>query len=363
LKVLLLTKYGRLGASSRMRFLQYLPWLAKASMQGAVQALISDAQLQRRYRHGGYGLWHLLRAYWARVRAMMQRHRFDLVWIEIEALPWWPLWLERWLLRGAPYVLDYDDAVFHNYDRHPRAWVRHIYGLRLDNLMAGAALVVGGNKYLSQRARDAGAPWVELLPTVIDLQRYPPLTDAAKGKATEGARGSRPRIVWIGSPATVSYLQLLREPLRRLAQHVPFTLRVIGGASIDSPGVDLEFVQWTEETEVVSIQECDIGVMPLLDSPWERGKCGYKLIQYMACGLPVVASPVGVNGEIVRDGVDGFLAGTADEWINALSKLLNNSALRQQMGMSGRRRVESEYCIQKVGPRLVTLLRAAAQGR
>ena len=361
IKVLALTKYGRLGASSRMRSLQYVPWFKQAGVEVTVQSLISDELLAARYQLGGYD-FSLLRAYADRLRALTTRQEFDVVWIEKEALPWWPLWLELALLRGVPYVLDYDDAIFHNYDQHANLWVRRLFGRRLDGLMAHAALVVGGNNYLAQRARDAGAPWVELLPTVIDLTRYPSkppntTTTHMPLMATDGL----PRVVWIGSPSTVHYLQLIREPLQALAARQPFVLRVIGGGAVDLPGVQVEVLPWAEATEVESISACQVGVMPLVDSLWERGKCGYKLIQYMACGLPVVASGVGVNPEIVRNGENGFLANTPQEWVNALEKLLSDSALRTQMGAVGRQRVENEYCIQKTGPRMAQLLRAVSK--
>jgi glycosyltransferase involved in cell wall biosynthesis len=346
-----------MGASSRMRTLQYQPWLQQAGLEVTVQSLLSDDLLTGRYRHGGYGLGALLAAYYNRVRTLMQRRQFDVLWIEKEALPWMPLWLERGLLHGVPYVLDYDDAVFHQYDMHPNPWLRHLYGRRLDGLMARAALVVGGNNYLAQRARDAWAPWVELVPTVVDLARYAPKSNAL-GNGNEARSGSSevPRIVWIGSPATVHYLELLQEPLQTLAAKVRFKLRVIGGGRIDLPGVDVESVAWSEATEAESIRVCDVGIMPLKDSPWERGKCGYKLIQYLACGLPVVASPVGVNTQIVQDGVNGFLAEGADAWVAKLGQLLSDAVLRETMGRAGRQRVENEYCVQQVAPRLASLL-------
>ena len=361
IKVLALTKYGRLGASSRMRSLQYAPWFRQAGLEVTAQSLISDELLAARYQHGNYG-FSLLRAYADRLRALMARQQFDLVWIEKEALPWWPLWLELALLRGVPYVLDYDDAIFHNYDQHPNSWVRSVFGRRLDGLMARAALVVGGNNYLAQRARDSGARWVEVLPTVIDLTRYPSKPpDSTTAYMPLMATVGLPRIVWIGSPSTVRYLQLIREPLQALAARQPFVLRVIGGGAMDLPGVQVEVLPWAEATEVESISDCQVGVMPLLDSLWERGKCGYKLIQYMACGLPVVASGVGVNPEIVRNGENGFLADTPPEWVNALGNLLSDSALRMQMGAMGRQRVENEYCIQKTGPRMAQLLRSVSR--
>jgi glycosyltransferase involved in cell wall biosynthesis len=355
LKALALIKYGRLGASSRLRFLQYVAGLELSGIQVTVQPLISDAMLETRYVQGSYGVGALVQAYAGRCRAMMSRHDFDLVWIEKEALPWAPLWLERALLKGRPYVLDFDDAVFHNYDQNARPWIRQLYGNRLDRLMAGAALVVAGNSYLAARARAAGAPRVEIVPTSIDLDHYPIQPVAPK---PHPVKGSPPCIVWVGSPTTARYLSLLREPLQTLAVQRSFALRLIGCDPIDIPGVRVEAVTWSEATEFDSISACDIGVMPLIDSPWEQGKCGYKLIQYMACGLPVVASNVGVNSEIVQSGKNGFLAGTSGEWVSALGELLERHCLRLALGRAGRASVESTYCIQKTGPQLADLLRS-----
>ena len=354
-RVLALTRYGPLGASSRMRFLQYLPALAVADVQLSIQPLFDDDALAARYRRGGYELGTVLRSFGRRIAALRAREQFDLLWIEKEALPFWPLWAEVALLRGVPYVLDYDDAVFHNYDQHRLAIVRHMFGHRLDGLMSKAALVIGGNDYLAQRARDACAAWVEVLPTVIDLARYPyPHQAHAAGKEQP------PTVVWIGSPSTVRYLQLLQTPLQELAKRLSFVLRVIGGEFV-LPGVQVECVPWSEDTEVASIASGDVGVMPLLDSTWERGKCGYKLIQYMACGLSVVASPVGVNSSIVQEGVNGFLADNTKIWINRLEQLLKDKNLRMKMGAKGRLRVEQEYCFQVTGPRLAGWLTMAAQ--
>ena len=121
-------------------------------------------------------------------------------------------------------------------------------------------------------------------------------------------------------------------------------------------------VPWREETEATEVSRFDVGVMPLPDEPFERGKCGYKLIQYMACGIPVVASPVGVNRQIVRHGESGFLASTAEEWIQALQLLHGDVALRKRMGAAGRRFFEREYSLQSTAPRLAEILRNAARG-
>jgi glycosyltransferase involved in cell wall biosynthesis len=358
IRVLVLTKYGSLGASSRLRFLQYLPWLQRLDISVTALPLLSSEQLQSSYNNGTYKLLPLMKSYVSRCYVLLQRRHFDVVWIEKEALPWCPLWLELALLRSTPYVLDYDDAVFHNYDRHSNAWVRHLFGSRLDGLMASAAVVVAGNQYLAQRARDAEAHRIEILPTVIDLVRYPHGLEAA---VFNRVIHDPLRIIWVGSPSTVRYLQLLQEPLQTLAKSQPFILRVIGGKIEDLFGLPVETIPWAEHTEVENIRACDVGVMPLIDDPFERGKCGYKLIQYMACGLPVVASPVGVNCQIVEHGVNGFLAETPEEWGQALGTLLADADLRQRMGMAGRLKVEQQYSLQVTAPKLIELLRAASQ--
>jgi len=293
-------------------------------------------------------LMDLLSAYRRRVRTLMGVHQFDLVWVEKEALPWFPAWLEIWLLRSAPYVLDFDDAVFHNYDLHRFAWVRGVYGRRIDRLMEGARLVIAGNRYLADRATAAGARRVEVIPTVVDLARY-----VSKRKYSFA---KKPHIVWIGSPSSVQYLLELAEPLGMLANRLPFTLRVIGGGTLAMRGVDVESMAWSADTEAAAIVECDIGIMPLRDTPWEQGKCAYKLIQYMACGLPTVASPVGANRDVVIEGGTGFFADTASAWMEKLERLLRDAALRQRLGQAGRARVEAEYCLQQTAPRLVRLL-------
>lgn len=352
LKILFLTRYGQLGASSRLRSHQFLPQLISAGIACVVSSLFDDDMLQYKYCHGKYKYFAVFIAYCRRIWALMHRYQFDAIWIEKETLPYMPTWLEKQLLRGIPYCMDFDDAIFHNYDQHPVALVRYLFGRKIDNMMATATLVVAGNEYLAARARQSGAPWVEVVPTVIDLERYLPRSQPALPK-TQFVIG------WIGSSSTTKYLQILAAPLAKLSEHFSLRFRVIGGGYLNLPGVEIEYLPWSESTEVSLLQGCDIGVMPLLDSPWERGKCGYKLIQYMACGLPVVASPVGVNCEIVRNGENGFLADADEVWVDALSKLMCDAGLRLKMGAAGRKMVEERYCVQRVAVRLIGLLQHA----
>ncbi len=353
MKLLMLTRYGRQGASSRMRSYQYLPWLEAAGIDVTVSPLFSDAYVAGLQR-GQKALREVLMAYPQRVQTLLKAQRFDLVWIEKESLPWLPNWLERVLLaKRIPYVLDYDDAVFHYYDQHRSAVVRKALGGKHRELMRDAALVIAGNDYLSSYARDAGAARVEIVPTAVDLQRYP-----LGGVRSTPVLADIPCVGWIGQRATADFLYLLAPLFEQLRSQGKGRFTAIG---IDAQqlGLPMASVPWGEDTEVASLLALDVGIMPLRDEPFERGKCGYKLIQYMACGLPVVASPVGVNRQIVEHGVNGFLAATPREWEAALESLLADPLLRQRMGAAGREKVERSYSIQVTAPRLAGLLKAS----
>lgn len=352
LAVLVLPRYGTLGASSRLRMHQYLALLGSMGFDCWVFPLVRDRMLGDRYRRSRYGFIGLLGAYLRRIRVLSRARRYDLVWIEKEALPWFPAWTERLLLRKVAYAVDIDDAVFHQYDMHPIRWVRHFMGRRLDRTMARASVVVAGNSYLAARASTAGARRVVIVPTVVDLDRYPTMTRE---------RSSAPlRIVWIGSPTTSHYLRIIEEPLARLARRHRFRLRVIGAEDFRMSGVEVEAMPWSRNSEVARLQECHIGVMPLHSSPWELGKCGYKLVQYMACKLPVVASRVGANVDIVAHGETGFLANDGAEWLSMLETLLSDPGARERMGRAGREIVEIRYSTAAQAGRLGSLLREAA---
>lgn len=353
MKVLMLSRYGKLGASSRMRFYQYLPSLDEAGIEVTVAPLFSGLYV-RGLQQNSRDPIEVAKAYATRVRALLRSQDFDLLWVEKETLPWLPAWLEKLLMASkAPYVLDYDDAVFHYYDNHRSAAVRALLAGKHPALIRDAALVVAGNAYLADFAQSAGAKKVAIVPTVVDLARY------QVGRQKQFADGALPCIGWIGQRSTASFL----EPYATLFEQFSangFARFAAIGIDAAALGFPMSSIAWTEETEVASISSFDIGIMPLIDGAFERGKCGYKLLQYMACGLPVVASPVGVNQQIVEHGVNGFLAETEDEWRQALQTLLSDRVLRQRMGQAGRQKVEREYSLQVTGPVLARLLVAAA---
>ncbi|MDP9358614.1 MAG: glycosyltransferase family 4 protein [Chloroflexota bacterium] len=352
MRVLLLTRYGPMGASSRYRSYQFLPYLEEQGFEVDVLPLLDDAYLHARYAGAGVSRRRVVAAYARRLGQLLRSRQFDLVWLEKEALPWLPSAIESLLLAvGAPYVVDYDDALFHRYDQHPAFAVRALLGNKIDRVMRGAALVILGSSYLAARARAAGARQVAILPTVIDLQRYPPAPAAKNEIFTIG---------WIGTPLTARlHLETIRGPLETLCAGGKARVVAIGAGDLGWQA-PVKVRAWSGATEVADLQGIDVGIMPLPDSPFERGKCGFKLIQYMACGRPVVGSPVGVNDDLIDPGVNGFKATTPEEWIRTLDTLRANRELRRGMGEAGRGLVERAYCLQVAAPRLDELLREAA---
>lgn len=350
MRVLLLPRYDALGASSRLRMLQYVSALRAHGLQVDIAPLLGDGYVEDLYA-GRVSKWKVLRAYANRLLRLRTASTYDAIWIEKELFPWLPAWFERALLpKGAAVVVDYDDAVFHRYDQHPLAGVRWLLGKKIDRLMRAADLVTVGNGYLGSRARAAGAHRVEWLPTVIDLQRYP-LPSAVERRC--------PIVIgWIGSPATAHYLQQVTPALRTVAAIHPIRCVAIGARADQLADTPFEPWTWTEDSEVELLHRFDAGIMPLPDEPWERGKCGYKLIQYMACGLPVVASPVGVNADIVQAEISGELADSTTEWVQALTRLVLDVDLRRRRGAAGRRRVEEIYSVQAQSARLAGLLKS-----
>ncbi len=358
MNVLLMSRYGRLAPSSRLRSYQYLPYLRAHGIQVTVSPLLGDGYVRDLYDGKGTDIVSVAKAFLHRIGSLLRTGRFHLVWIEYELFPWLPAWGEALLCRlGIPYVVDYDDAVFHRYDLHRRRFVRKLLGRKIDNVMRRAAMVMAGNAYLADRARKAGAHRVEVLPTVVDLDRYP--------LRRKGGKKERFTIGWIGSPTTAPYLRAIGSALAKVILEGNGRLVLVGcgDAAFGFQGVPVEIHEWSEASEVEEIQDFHVGIMPLPDTPWTRGKCGYKLIQYMACGIPVVASPVGVNTGIAEHGKTGFLAGTDKDWVEALTTLRENPELGRRMGREGRKKVEAHYALKVTAPRLMEVLLSASRAR
>ena len=354
MRILALTRYERLGSSSRVRFYQYFSYLRGQGVEVSSQPFFSDAYIQNLYAGRSVSLRELLFAYLKRLVVLTRSSMFDLLWVEKELLPMFPAGFET-LLRSAkiPYVVDYDDAVFHRYDSNPNPIVRTFLRHKIDRVMRAASLVIVGNEYLADRARSAGARRLTLLPSVVDVSQY---------LLRREVSGPVCSIGWIGSPVTVPNLALIREAMNLLSREVDVRIVLMGaGTANPFPTIPTTSLPWSEAGELSIGQKFDIGVMPLIDGPFERGKCGYKLVQYMAGAIPIIASPVGVNRQIVEPEINGYLAESTAEWLVALRKLTNNTEKNLEMGLAGRQKAEQMYNLQVTAPKLMNLLSSATK--
>jgi len=334
-----------------VRLSQFQPGLAAAGIDLQIQSLLDNTYLQRSFSGRRPSLRALVAAYGRRLQALRQADRFDLAIVNCELLPFLPGWLERQLLQ-IPFIYDFDDAFFLKYRSGRYACLKSLLSKKFDFMMSAAVAVSAGNTGLAAHARRFNSN-VTVLPSVVDTDQLrpaePPPAERSSGPFTVG---------WIGSPSTAPYLELLVEPLQQLARERPVRLLVVGGSAPAITGVEVIEQPWSLEQEVPLIQQFDVGVMPLPDTPWTRGKCAYKLIQCMACGIPVVASRVGANVDSVPPEC-GLLAESSAEWLVAFRQLAADPALRARLGATGRRWVEQRYSLRSALPVFTEVIKRA----
>lgn len=348
IKVLGLALYGPLAASTRYRLGQYVPGLAEQGIDLQIRHLLGDVYLRRTFGGKSKPWLAMLQAGWERMGDLRGQGSFNAMMLHCELFPLMPAWMERSLLR-QPYVYDFDDAFYLKYRAGRLGQLNGILGKKFDSVMQGAQAITAGNQVLKDYALQHN-PQATLLPTVVDTTRYLP---------TRHERGRELVVGWIGSPSTAPYLSELTAPLSALGKEGPVRLVVIGGTAPNIANVTIDERAWSEDTEISLIGGFDIGVMPLPDDAWARGKCAFKLIQYMACGVPVVASPVGANVDVV--GTDcGLLAGSETQWLEALRTLRDQPGRAADMGMAGRERIERSYSLHRYVPVLAEIIRKSA---
>lgn len=318
-----------------------------------ISPFLDDAGYRVLYRpgHTAAKIVAVLKGFARRTRDLARARRFDLVLVHREATLIGPPLVERALDRmGVPYVYDFDDAIFvvAPYAVN-RAWNRLRPPSRIAQIAHRAAVVVTGNEYLADWARWQN-PRVVIIPTPVDTDRHVP---SAAPHAVD------PLIIgWVGSPTTAPYLHLLDEPLRRLAAERSILVRVIGGPYAH-PTVPVEQLPYDLDQEPPQVASFDIGVLPEPDDAWTRGKGAFKALLYMASAVPVVASRIGVNPDVIPDGEVGFCVDGPDAWLDALRRLASDPELRQRVGAAGRRRVVERYSVREHAPRLAAALRLA----
>lgn len=309
--------------STRFRVRQYLPHLERRGIATALHSLHTSPR-QR---------WRSIAA--ARDADAVVVHRAFLGRVEL-----------AFLRRVAPpYVYDFDDAIMFRDSaaRRQSSWQRR---LRWSRMVRYAGHVVAGNGYLAEQAARYQRR-VTVIPTAVDVDQYD----------GNGEVGRGPIVGWMGTRINLMYLERLATPLARLAaRHPEVRVKVVSDGSIVLPGVPLIVKSWTQADEVADLRSFRVGIMPLPDDPWTRGKCGVKILQYLAAGVPVVCSPVGANRDIVAHGQNGYCAASDEEWVARLEELLAGDALRARFAQAGRETIVQRYGVGAMLDRFVEVL-------
>ena len=325
MKVLFLIQ-GFSVAASRYRVLQYIPYLKTKGVEATVS-------LYPRTLKENIQFFNTL-------------PRYDLLFLQRKRFNQPRLGLLR--KRAKRIVYDLDDAVMYRNSKakDPISSTRR---RRFVQMIKNADFIIAGNEFLKREVLPFNAN-VEMIPTAIDQERYYLKTyPVQQEKVTLG---------WIGDHGSIHYLEKMRPLFERIGEKYPHVeLKIVCDAFFDCERMKVIKKKWSSEEEVDDLQGFDIGLMPLVDDPWSWGKCGLKIIQYQGVGVPVVCTPVGINRDLVEDGVNGFYAMTPDEWEDKLSLLIENSEQREQMGREGRKRVLENYTYQACAPRLYAILK------
>lgn len=354
-RILFLTAYPIEDASCRYRVHQFIPYLHRAGYQCTISSFATP-QLFRALRSTGSLLTKMAHTAFCslrRVFTVANLSHFDLVVIHREAFPFFAPLVESWIVhRHARVIYSFDDAVYYGHTEvssltHPLLYrVKHGHGY--DEIIRLSRYVIAGNRVLAEHSAELN-PNVSVIPTVIDCRRFWPKSIS---KSEEIAIG------WIGSPTTVAYLAAIEPALQEIARRhqTRVKFRFFG-----CPGYKFNLLRYQAfpfdvDCEPDDVRSIDIGVMPMPDNEWTRGKCAFKAIQYMSSGVPTVASPVGVTTDLVQHNVNGLLAKSQSEWINELDRLISDRQLCKYLSVNARRTVEERYSLDVWGPRFVSLL-------
>jgi glycosyltransferase involved in cell wall biosynthesis len=362
LRVLFLCGLPRRAPSSRVRVYEHLSGLAELGIEGTVRPFLSEGafagfyslsrgEVLRKIGAAGLGLFR-------RARHLLDARRFDAVVVHREILPRGNPRALRWLRRrGVPVLYDLDDAIWLAPRDHVEAdqdsrrrMVRFKDPGEVNELLRDATRVAAGCPVIRDHARSLGAT-ADLVPTPVDTERFRPRSRKPR---------ARPVVGWIGSPTATYCLRRIVPALERAARRTPFDLRVIGAdETLEGEGFRILHDRWSLEREAELLATMDVGLYPLPDNPWTRGKCGYKALVYFAAGVPAIVSPVGVNEELAGDGARALVARSEREWEEAVVRLLEDEDARAAMARRARYWVESRYSYAAVTPLLAESIRAA----
>lgn len=340
MRIVYFAKTDRKGPASRYRAFQYQRYFAEKNHEFTISHAFSNSYLDAENFGGLKRLvikgYEGLKAFIRRLAGFRHIWNADTVAIEREIFPCFPPLFELMIkvIKGG-YILEFDDAIFLSRGRKRK----------YPATVKMASRVIVGNTYLETYAKKFNNS-VFVVPTCVDIGRY---------QQKEDYRIEHPaKVGWVGLPYNFTHLFPFAKVFSRVLHELDGELVILSSRKPEI-AAPLRFIAWEQDRENAVIRSFDVGIMPLEDTPYSRGKCGLKLLQYMAAGVPVIASPVGVNQEIVIDGVNGFLAGSEDEWYEKLKTLLLGEELRKRLGQEGRRTVESKYDIDCFGDMLVSV--------
>jgi glycosyltransferase involved in cell wall biosynthesis len=300
-QILILTRYGPMGPSSRLRFFNYKQRLEDVGFEPTFQSLLPDSYLKNLYARGSRSYPLLIVSYFKRlIFLLLFSSKFDLVWVEKELFPGWFTFVDLFFLKKFRFVvMDFDDAIHLNYKNKGIGTQD-----KIQKIMKRADLVLAGSSYLKQVAEKAGATWIVRAPTPVD---------EVQSKVTN--KNMPLQVGWVGSPGSEAYTLKLYDTIESLQKDPRFHFHFMG---VTHPSwLELTNVtchQWSDEAQDLLLRQLDVGLMPLDDSPWARGKCSYKLLLYGSYGVPAIASPVGMNKEIIQEGQNGFFAN--GDWLS-----------------------------------------------
>lgn len=346
------------GPSSRLRVWQYLKYLEKLGINWCFRPFMSSAFYKIVYQPGHFGLktYHFIICAFNRFLDLIRIKKYDLVFVQREAFPFGPPIFE-WIVTkilGKPLIYDFDDAIFLKTKSQYNNLVQFLKSpQKVSKIIQMSTHVIVGNKYLQEYALEFNRN-VTIIPTPVDTEEFKSgVKNAKKGNVVLG---------WIGSHSTTPYLLPLKNVFQRLKkEHSNLTVKLIGAESIADELPATQCLKWALEDELRDLRSFDIGIMPVPDNAWARGKCALKILQYMAIGIPVVCSPVGVNKEIVKNGVNGFWAASEEEWYERLQMLIENPELRRTIGLRARATVETSYSVKACLPILTKILRRTGE--
>ncbi len=341
-EILFISQYPeRISPGQRFRFELYDDFLRNQGFNITSNSFLDAKGYSIIHRPGMFfvKMWEVLKGYFGRFFLFFKIRKYDFVFLYREAAPLGPPVIE-WLLIKVlkkKVIYDFDDAIWisHISENNIRALAFKNVS-KVEKICKWAHKVSCGNDYLCRYAEKFSNN-VVYNPTCVDTEkRHNLLADHDVERIT---------IVWTGSFSTLKYVEEVLPILQQLHEKYDFDVKIICNQRPTFNIKNLQYVEWSEENEVAELAACQIGLMPLTKDEWTEGKCGFKLVQYLALGIPSVSSRVGVNSKIVDEGINGFLCDTDEEWYAAIEKLINNAELRKKMGQEGRKKIIGKYSL------------------